>query len=46
MLETALQANPRDHDVLYNLGMVCSDEGHLQAMAGSKEPMSPWLASK
>ncbi|WP_139559698.1 tetratricopeptide repeat protein [Methylotetracoccus oryzae] len=29
LLETALQANPRDHDALYNLGMVYSDEGRL-----------------
>jgi Flp pilus assembly protein TadD len=30
MLETLLQANPRDHDALYNLGIVYSDEGRLE----------------
>ena len=29
MLEALLQANPKDHDALYNLGMVYSDQGRL-----------------
>ena len=29
MLETLLQANPRDHNALYNLGLVYSDQGRL-----------------
>lgn len=29
LLETAIQANPRDHQSLYNLGMIYSDMGRL-----------------
>ena len=29
MLQSLLQVNPRDHDALYNLGMVYSDQGRL-----------------
>ncbi|RQW84538.1 MAG: hypothetical protein EHM62_00505 [Methylococcus sp.] len=34
LLETAIQANPRDHQSLYNLGMVYSDMGRLPEAMG------------
>lgn len=34
MLEGLLQANPRDRDALYNLGMVYSDQGRLDEARG------------
>jgi tetratricopeptide (TPR) repeat protein len=52
MLQGLLQANPRDHDALYNLGMVYSDQGRLddamellhRAVKVNPEHANSWVA--
>jgi len=52
MLKGLLQANPRDHDALYNLGMVYSDQGRLddamdllhRAVEVNPEHANSWVA--
>lgn len=52
LLETAIQANPRDHQSLYNLGMIYSDLGRLgeakdllrRATETAPENANAWVA--
>ena len=52
MLQSLLQVNPRDHDALYNLGMVYSDQGRLdeaqdllrRATEASPNNVNSWVA--